>query len=92
MDSFSIEILFTIFVIIFIGVAIKTVKENERGVIFRIEKFFKVVGPGIVLVLPFVDKLVKIDLNEKIPNWYNLKENELNEKVKEIIITKKYDL
>jgi regulator of protease activity HflC (stomatin/prohibitin superfamily) len=52
-----------IFVISVIASAIKIVKEYERGVIFRLGRVQGgPKGPGLFILLPFVDKMVKIDL------------------------------
>ncbi|MDE0020676.1 MAG: SPFH domain-containing protein [Candidatus Poribacteria bacterium] len=45
-------------------------QEYERAVIFRLGKFVKVKGPGLVLLIPFIDRAVKADLRiqtEDIP-------------------------
>ena len=46
----------------FLSAAVKIMREYERGVIFRFGRFVGVKGPGIVFLIPFVDKLVKVDL------------------------------
>src|SRR5688572_11495435 len=52
-----------IFVVSLIISAIKIVKEYERGVIFRLGRVQGgAKGPGLFILLPFVDKMVKIDL------------------------------
>ncbi|MGD1084555.1 MAG: SPFH domain-containing protein [Verrucomicrobiota bacterium] len=55
------------FVLIFIAVvvlpqAIRILREYERGVIFRLGKLIGAKGPGLILLIPIVDKMVKIDL------------------------------
>jgi regulator of protease activity HflC (stomatin/prohibitin superfamily) len=51
------------FVVSVILSAIKIVKEYERGVIFRLGRVQgRAKGPGLFILLPFVDKMVKIDL------------------------------
>lgn len=42
--------------------AIHILKEYERGVILRLGKFSSVKGPGIILIIPFVDQLHKMNL------------------------------
>ena len=42
--------------------AVKIMREYERGIVFRLGRYVGVKGPGIVLLIPFVDKLVKVDL------------------------------
>ncbi|MEM2897082.1 MAG: slipin family protein, partial [Candidatus Bathyarchaeia archaeon] len=51
-----------IIVLWILSLAIKIVKEYERGVIFRLGRFVGVKGPGIFLIIPLVDNFVKIDL------------------------------
>lgn len=52
-------IVFLVFIVINI---IKILREYERGVIFRLGRLIPVKGPGIIILIPFVDKLVKVDL------------------------------
>ena len=42
--------------------AIKITREYERGVIFRLGRFAGIKGPGLFLIIPFIDKMVKLDL------------------------------
>jgi len=43
-------------------IAIKIVQEYERGVIFRLGRLVGARGPGLFLILPFVERMIKIDL------------------------------
>ena len=40
----------------------RILKEYERGVIFRLGRLYKSKGPGLIIMIPFVDKLVKVSL------------------------------
>jgi len=51
-----------IFVIILAASAIKILKEYERGVIFRLGRLIGAKGPGIIFIIPGVDKLMRISL------------------------------
>jgi regulator of protease activity HflC (stomatin/prohibitin superfamily) len=51
-----------IVVIIFLSAAIKIVQEYERGGVFRLGRFVGLRGPGLVLIIPFVERMRKIDL------------------------------
>src|SRR5205809_4228621 len=42
--------------------AIRILREYERGVIFRLGKLLGAKGPGLIMLIPMVDKMVKIDL------------------------------
>ncbi|HEX5340116.1 MAG TPA: slipin family protein [Gammaproteobacteria bacterium] len=48
--------------LIIIFSAIKVLKEYERGVIFTFGRFDKVKGPGIILVIPVMQQITKVDL------------------------------
>jgi regulator of protease activity HflC (stomatin/prohibitin superfamily) len=41
---------------------VRILREYERGVVFRLGKLLGVKGPGLILLIPLVDRLVKIDL------------------------------
>jgi len=41
---------------------IKILREYERGVIFTLGRFDKVKGPGIIIVIPFIQQMVRVDL------------------------------
>jgi regulator of protease activity HflC (stomatin/prohibitin superfamily) len=47
---------------LFLTSAIKILKEYERGVIFRLGRIIKTKGPGIIVLIPIVDKMVKVSL------------------------------
>jgi regulator of protease activity HflC (stomatin/prohibitin superfamily) len=51
-----------IFVIILAASAIKILREYERGVIFRLGRLIGAKGPGIIFIIPGVDKLLRISL------------------------------
>ena len=49
-------------IISLIGAAVKVVQEYERGVIFRLGRLVGAKGPGLFLIIPFIDRMVKVDL------------------------------
>jgi len=48
--------------VLFLASAIKIVREYERGVIFRLGRLVGAKGPGIFLIIPIIDKMVKVSL------------------------------
>ena len=59
--------LYGIIVIIFMGLIllgnmIRVLKEYERGVVFRLGRLIGAKGPGLIILIPIVDKLVRVDL------------------------------
>lgn len=55
--------LFVVFIAVyFLSAAIKILKEYERGVVFRLGRIIPIKGPGLVIIWPIIDKLVKVGL------------------------------
>lgn len=48
--------------IILISSMIKVLREYERAVIFRLGRLIGVKGPGLILLIPFIDRMVKVSL------------------------------
>jgi len=55
-------VILVVVVLPLIGASVKVVQEYERGVIFRLGRLVGARGPGLFLIMPFVDRMVKIDL------------------------------
>src|SRR3712207_331861 len=56
-------VIVAVFVVTFLVRAIRIVKEYERGVIFRLGRVRgRAKGPGLFILLPLVDRMVKVDL------------------------------
>jgi regulator of protease activity HflC (stomatin/prohibitin superfamily) len=51
-----------IIVIPLLNASIKIIREYERAVVFRLGRLVGVKGPGLILIIPFVDNLMKVDL------------------------------
>ena len=51
-----------VLVILFLVKALKVLNEYERGVIFRLGRVIKAKGPGIIILIPFVDRMVKVSM------------------------------
>jgi regulator of protease activity HflC (stomatin/prohibitin superfamily) len=60
--SFTGFVFVLILVIYFLTSAIKILKEYERGVVFRLGRIIPVKGPGLVIIWPIIDKLVRVSL------------------------------
>ena len=55
-------ILAIILIILFLSTAIKVLREYERGVVFRLGRVINTKGPGLVIIIPIVDKLIRVSL------------------------------
>ena len=51
-----------IFVVMFFVSAIRILREYERGVVFLLGRFWKVKGPGFIIIIPFIQQMVRVDL------------------------------
>lgn len=51
-----------VFVFGFLAAAIKILREYERGVVFTLGRFTGVKGPGLIILIPFVQQMVRVDL------------------------------
>ncbi len=51
-----------VFIVMFFVSAIRILREYERGVIFLLGRFWKVKGPGLIIVIPFVQQMERVDL------------------------------
>ena len=55
-------ILLIVLIIFFLASAIRILREYERGVIFRLGRVIKTKGPGLIILIPIIDKMVKVTL------------------------------
>ncbi len=57
--------LFIVLVVV-IGATVRILREYERAVVFTLGRFDKVKGPGLVLLFPFVQQMVRVDLRIQV--------------------------
>lgn len=50
------------FLIAIVPMAIRILREYERGVVFTLGRFTSVKGPGLIILVPFIQQMVKVDL------------------------------
>ena len=55
-------ILIVVLAVFFLSAAIKILNEYERGVIFRLGRVINAKGPGLIILIPIIDKMVKVSL------------------------------
>jgi regulator of protease activity HflC (stomatin/prohibitin superfamily) len=53
-------------VIAVLAYSIRILREYERGVVFQLGRLWKVKGPGLVIVVPFVQQMVRVDLRTRV--------------------------
>jgi len=50
------------FLVLIIASSIKVMREYERAVIFRLGRLIAVKGPGLIILIPFIDKMIRVSL------------------------------
>ena len=51
-----------ILVVMFFASAIRILREYERGVVFLLGRFWRVKGPGFIIIIPLIQQMVRVDL------------------------------
>src|SRR5438046_10751560 len=53
---------FAILVLVLLASSLRILREYERGVVFQLGRFWKVKGPGLVILIPGIQQMVKVGL------------------------------
>lgn len=80
-------VIILVLMIVFFVSSIRILKESQRAAVFRLGQFVGVGGPGIVYLIPMVEKAKVVDLNKWVPEWRELSKTELDERVKTVAIS-----
>ncbi len=65
-NMISIAIIIVIFFLMLLSSAIKIMAEYQRIVIFRLGRLLGIKGPGLVFIVPIIDKIIKLDLRTRV--------------------------
>ncbi len=60
--ALGVIVVLAFFALIAIGSSVRVLREYERGVIFRLGRLIAQKGPGLILLIPAIDRMVKVDL------------------------------
>ena len=55
-----------VLVLLVIGYSFRILREYERGVVFTLGRFWKTKGPGLIVLVPFVQQMVRVDLRIRV--------------------------
>ena len=61
-------IFFSIISFIALLSSVKIVNQSEKGIVLRLGKYQRTVGPGVNFIFPFIEELIKIDVRERVIN------------------------
>jgi regulator of protease activity HflC (stomatin/prohibitin superfamily) len=77
MDYFTFRLIYLAIAIVIVALSVRFVPKGKRAVRYRLGKRAGLLGPGIVVRIPFVDRLVWIRLDDLDPSWRNLSGEEI---------------
>ncbi len=67
--------------------SVRVVREDDRLAIMRLGQFIGIRGPGIVWVIPVVDKTARINMDRDIPRWRSLSSEQLANEIERHLTT-----
>ena len=91
---FSVLAILIIPALLLIFSAIKILKEYERGVVFWLGRFQRVKGPGLIIIIPVIQKMVRVDLRlivMDVPTQDVISKDNVSVKVNDIIFFRVVD-
>jgi len=66
MGNMAIYSFLVVLVVVFLSSAIRILREYERGVVFTLGRFTRVAGPGLIILIPGIQQMVRTDLRTKV--------------------------
>ena len=81
-------IVIAILVVAFLAAAIRILREYERGVVFTLGRFTKVSGPGLIIIIPFIQQMERVDLRvfvEDVPSQDIISKDNVSAKVNAVL-------
>jgi len=60
--AIAVVIILVVILVFFLSAGIRILREYERGVIFRLGRLIALKGPGLIILIPIVDQMVRVDL------------------------------
>jgi len=62
-EAWTIIVLIPVFILFY---SLRILREYERGVVFVLGRFWKVKGPGLVIIIPIIQQMVRVDLRTRV--------------------------
>src|SRR5438093_3655371 len=55
-------LILVVIIVVLVASSLRLLREYERGVVFQLGRFWKVKGPGLVILVPFIQQMVRVEL------------------------------
>lgn len=88
MPAISVYLVLVILVIAFLATAIRVLREYQRATIFTLGRFSGVKGPGLIILIPLIQQMVRVDLRtvvEDVPSQDVISRDNVSVKVNAVI-------
>jgi len=82
LQEFGPSIFLVIMILIICGA--RVLRENERAVIFRLGLPVQTRGPGIIYVIPLIERMIRVNLDKQLPGWRSMLNEDLNQRVQKL--------
>ncbi len=66
LPAYSVLLIPVIVVLFVLFNSFRITREYERGVVFMLGRLWKVKGPGLILIIPFIQQMVRVDLRTRV--------------------------
>jgi regulator of protease activity HflC (stomatin/prohibitin superfamily) len=83
LQEFGPSIFLVIMILIICGA--RVLRENERAVIFRMGLLLHIRGPGIIYVIPLIERMIRVNLDKQLPGWRGMLNDDLNQRVQKLV-------
>ncbi len=87
-DNLVSVIFFGVLILVFLSTAIRVLREYQRGVIYTLGRFTGVKGPGLMILIPYIQQMVKVDLRtlvHDVPSQDVISKDNVSVKVNAVI-------
>jgi len=79
-----------ILALILVVSSVRVAPEFVRFAVYRQGRFRKVIGPGIFMIIPIVDRLVRFKLDESMPDWASMSFDQARQYVDQQVLQRRY--
>ncbi len=62
----GVVVAFIILLVVYVALAIKIVQQHQKGLVERFGRYRKTVGPGFNMIVPFIERMQKVDMREQV--------------------------
>ena len=71
--------------VILIAFGARVLRDNERAVIFRLGMSLGTRGPGIIYVIPLIERMIRVNLDKQVPGWHGILKDDLDQRVQKLV-------